>query len=40
MDAIILEGSEPDFSEYNLNITHRINFDEILKKMAQCLVIF
>ena len=32
VDAFIVEGQEPNFREYNLNISHRISFDEIFRK--------
>jgi len=40
VDAIFLEGSEPSFTEYNLNVSHRISFEDLLKKRVMCLCIF
>ena len=40
VDAILLEGNEPYFTEYNLNVSHRISFDDLLKKRAMCICVF
>lgn len=36
----MIEGNEPHFSEYNLNVSHRISFEDLLKKKAICLCAF
>ena len=32
VDSFLLEGQEPNIIDYNLNISHRIAYDEVIKK--------
>ena len=32
VDSFLLEGQEPNIIDYNLNISHRISYDEVIKK--------
>ena len=40
VDAVLIEGHEPSFSDFNLNVSHRITVEELIKKNAQCLTMF
>jgi hypothetical protein len=34
VDAVLLEGKEPCFKDFNLNVSHRITMEELVKKNA------
>ena len=40
VDASLVRGKEAPFEEYNLNISHRTFYDEVLKKVFKSVVVF